>query len=219
MLLTLAEADNAINGPTTKNIDYVNQVRRRAYGVDLVGRNVIKLTITNGGAGSSSPYTLGSVVTISGGGAAKDAKAVITAVTSTSRISGIALIDGGAGYISNPTITISGGSGAVITPTVSIGTEHLLTVASFSGKPDFLAFIMKERSRELAGEGHHKLDMFRWGNFLTTMQAMIPIVTTYFSGVATAYRNVTARDLAFPIPISEMQLNPLMKGKQNPGWE
>lgn len=219
VLLTLAEADNAINGPTTENVDYVNQVRRRAYGVDLVGRNVIKLTITNGGVGSASPYTLGSIVTISGGGAAKDAKAVITGVTS-GRISGIALIDGGAGYISNPTVTVTGGSGAVITPTVSTGTEYLITVASFpGGTADFLAFIKKERSRELTGEGHHKLDMFRWGTFLSTMQAMIPIITTNFSAMAVAYTNVTARDVAFPIPISEMELNPLMKGKQNPGWD
>ncbi|TKB98693.1 RagB/SusD family nutrient uptake outer membrane protein [Pedobacter cryophilus] len=219
VLLTLAEADNAINGPTTENIDYVNQVRRRAYGVDLVGRNVIKLTITNGGAGTSSPYTLASVVTISGGGAAKDAKAVITAVSS-GRITGIALIDGGAGYTSNPTITIAGGgSGAVITPTVSNGTEYQLIAANYSSEDEFHKFIMKERSRELTGEGHHKLDLFRWGNFLTTMQAMIPIVTTNFSAMAVAYRNVTARDLTFPIPISEMELNPAMKGKQNPGWE
>lgn len=212
VLLTLAEADNELNGPTAENIEYVNQVRRRAYGVTLVGRNVINFTVANGGTG----YALTSTVTISGGGASRDAKAVVSAVTA-GRITALTLVDGGAGYTGNPTVTISGGTGAVITPTVSNLTDCELVPANYANKVAFREFLMKERSRELAGESHHKLDMFRWGTFLSTMQAMVPIVNTNFSTVVAAYRNATSRDTSFPIPIQEMSLNPLMK--QNPGWD
>jgi hypothetical protein len=214
VLLTLAEADNELNGPTAENIEYVNLVRRRAYGVTLVGRNIKTLRVTTGGTG----YTLNSVVTFSGGGATRDAKAVISAVSS-GRITAITIVDGGANYTTNPTITITGGTGAVIASTISNISDPELLPADYSSKDVFRSFIMKERSRELTGEGHHKLDLYRWGTFLSTMQAMIPIVTTNFSTVAVAYRNVTARDVAFPIPIQEMSLNPAMAGKQNPGWE
>jgi hypothetical protein len=115
VLLTLAEADNELNGPTAENIEYVNQVRRRAYGVSFVGRNINNLTITSGG---TSGYSLPSVVTIAGGGATKDAEAAVS-VVSSGKITGITLIDGGAGYTSAPTVTISGGTGAVITAAVS----------------------------------------------------------------------------------------------------
>ncbi len=213
VLLTLAEADNEINGPTGENIEYVNQVRRRGYGTTLVGRNINNLTITNGG---TSGYTLASVVTISGGGASKDAKAVISKITS-GKITGITIIDGGANYTSAPTITISGGTGAVITPTISNLADCELLLATYSGKPLlFKDLIMKERSRELAGESHHKLDLFRWGTFRSTMTAMIPIIQTNFAAIVGAYSNATDRDLTFPIPIQEMSLNPLMV--QNTGW-
>ena len=212
VLLTLAEADNELNGPTAENIEWVNKVRRRAYGVSLVGININNLTITNGG---TSGYALTSTVTISGGGASKDAKAVITAV-SGGKITGITLIDGGAGYTSLPTITISGGTGAVITPSLSNLIDCELVAANTSSKDVFRSFLVSERSRELTGEGHHKLDLFRWGTFLTTVKGMIPTITTNFATVLPAYVNATARDTCFPIPIQEMSLNPLMV--QNPGW-
>lgn len=211
VLLTLAEADNEINRPTAENIEYVNQVRRRAYGTTLVGRNIKTLKVTTAGTG----YTLNSVVTIAGGGATKDAKAVISAVSS-GKITAITLIDGGANYVTNPTITISGGTGAVITATISNISDSELLPTDYSSKDVFQTFIRKERSRELAGEGHHKLDLYRYGTFLTTMQDMVPIITTNFSTVVAAYKNVTPRDLAFPIPIQEMSLNPKMV--QNTGW-
>ena len=211
VLLTLAEADNELNGPTAENIEYVNQVRRRAYGVAFVGRNINNFVITGGGAG----YALTSVVTVSGGGATKDAKAVVSAVTA-GRITAITLVDGGAGYISAPTITISGGTGVVVTATVSNLADCELVPSNYAAKDVFRNFLMKERSRELAGESHHKLDLFRWGNFLSTMQSMVPIINTNFSTVVVAYRNATVKDTSFPIPIQEMSLNSLMI--QNDGW-
>ncbi|MCX6299164.1 MAG: RagB/SusD family nutrient uptake outer membrane protein [Bacteroidetes bacterium] len=215
VLLTLAEADNQLNGPTAENIEWVNKVRRRGYGVSLVGRNINNLTVTSGG---TSGYTLGSTVTFSGGGATRDAKAAISAV-SAGKITAITLIDGGAGYTSAPTITISGGTGAVITPTISNLTDCELLLANYTTKAAFQSMMVAERSRELAGEGWHKLDLFRWHTFVSTMAAMVPIVGppgNGFAGVLPAYANATARDTCFPIPIQEMALNPLMV--QNPGW-
>ncbi len=212
VLLTVAEAQNEINGPTTESIEYVNQVRRRGYGVSLVGRNIKKLTITSGG---TSGYTIGSVVTISGGGASKDAKAAITTVSS-GKITDISIIDGGAGYTSNPIITISGGSGANITATLSSLSDCELVASNYASKDAFRTFIMQERSRELAGESHHKLDLFRWGNFVSTMKDIIPAVTIGFKTILPVYVNVTDRDVTYPIPLQEMNLNPLMT--QNTGW-
>ena len=212
VLLTLAEADNEVNGPTAENIEWVNQVRRRGYGVTLVGKNVIDLTITNGG---TADYTLASTVVFSGGGATKDAKAVVSRVT-TGKITGITIIDGGANYTSAPSITISGGTGAVITPIISNIKDCELLPANYSSKNVFRSFLMLERSRELAGESHHKLDLFRWGTMLAMKAQMLPIITTNFPTVLATYTNIGARDIFLPIPILEMSLNPLMV--QNPGW-
>lgn len=212
VLLTLAEADNELNGPTAENIEWVNQVRRRGYGVTLVGRNVINLAITNAG---TAGYTLASVVTFSGGGATKDAKAVVSRVTS-GRISGITIIDGGANYTSAPTITVSGGTGAIITPTISNISDCEILLANYNTKDLFRSFLMLERSRELAGESHHKLDLYRWGTMLTMKAQMIPIITANFATVLGTYNNITSRDLTLPIPIQEMSLNPAMV--QNVGW-
>lgn len=211
VLLTLAEAENEVDGPTIENVGYVNQVRKRGYGVDLVGRNINNLTITNGGA---SGYALNSVVTFSGGGATRDAKAAISTV-SNGKITAITLIDGGANYTSAPTITVSKGTGAVITATVSNLLDYEIKATDFD-KGSFKVFLMKERSRELAGESHRKLDLMRWRNFVPTMKAMIPNVSTT---LRTIYNNVSERDTLYPIPLNEMNLNPAMAGKQNKGWE
>jgi hypothetical protein len=217
ILLTLAEAQNELDGPTPENIGYVNEVRKRGYGVDLVGRNVKTLTITNGGTGTAV-YTLNSIVTFSGGGASKDAKAAISSLSTTGRIASITLIDGGANYTSVPTITISGGTGAIITPILSNLTDYEIKVSDFD-RTSFKTFLMTERSRELAGEAHRRLDLLRWGNFVKTMKDMIPATTIGARFLLPVYQNVTERDTLFPIPIKEINLNPAMRGKQNKGWE
>jgi hypothetical protein len=213
VLLMVAEADNEVNGPTAENIEYVNQVRRRGYGTTVVGRNVIGFTYTNTG---TSGYTTGSVVTISGGGATKDAKAVVSAVSS-GKITSLTLVDGGANYTSVPTLTISGGTGAIITPILSSLTDCELVAANYSSKTVFRNFIMAERSRELAGESHHKLDLFRWKTFLTAIATTKAAMSSIsYTTVAAAYNNASIRDTCFPVPIQEISLNPLMT--QNAGW-
>ncbi|RZL13115.1 MAG: RagB/SusD family nutrient uptake outer membrane protein, partial [Hymenobacter sp.] len=96
-------------------------------------------------------------------------------------------------------------------------------------KADFLTTLKDERARELAFEGHRKLDLLRWGTFLTVMKGMVPIITTqapnaansgigYYGRAATLvpYNNVAQRDLLWPIPSTEVSLNKSIT--QNPGW-
>ena len=96
-------------------------------------------------------------------------------------------------------------------------------------KATFFNYLKDERARELAFEGLRKLDLLRWGNFLTVMKAMVPIITTqapsaansgigYYGRAATLvpYNNVSQRDLLWPIPSTEVSLNKAIV--QNPGW-
>jgi len=104
-----------------------------------------------------------------------------------------------------------------------------LTTANTASKDAFLTFLKEERARELAFEGWRKLDLLRWGTFLTVMKGMIPIITAqapsssnaalgYYGRTATLlpYQNVSERDVLWPIPSNEMALNQAMT--QNDGW-
>jgi len=229
VLLMLAEADNEINGPTATNEGYVNLVRERAYGNVLNGRVVNNIAITTAGTG----YTTAPTITITGGGATRNATA--TATVASGKITAITIVDGGAFYTSTPTITVTGGggTGAVLTPTVSNLSDADLLAPQYSSKAVFRQTIMDERSRELGGEGHRKLDLFRWGTFLSTVANLVAVIpvqapsssssSTYgYTGRTSAlapYKNVSARDTIFPIPISELTLNPAIPfSAQNPGW-
>lgn len=233
VLLMAAEADNEVNGPTTNSINYVNLVRERAYGNALIGRNVNNVTISKAGTG----YTVAPIVTIAGGGAPKSAVAMAT-ITS-GKITAITITDPGSFYTSVPTITITiasangVGSGGTATVTISSLTDADLVASQYSSKAIFRQTIMDERSRELGSEGHRKLDLFRWGNFLSTVANLVTIIpvqapsasaaSTYgYTGRASAlqpYKNVTNRDTLFPIPVTEITLNPgIPFSAQNPGW-
>ncbi len=88
------------------------------------------------------------------------------------------------------------------------------------GKQDFLAFLQDERARELAFEGMRKHDLIRWGLYLSKMQSLIADITTNAPSAwryaANAAKNVTARNLVFPIPNTEITVNHLII--QNPNW-
>lgn len=86
----------------------------------------------------------------------------------------------------------------------------------------FLNELKRERSRELAFENLRKGDLIRWGDFITRMQACLndtyaaPIQTWMVERAMTYYSNATARDVLWPIPSSEIDVN--QKLVQNPGW-
>lgn len=108
VLLMQAEAENEVNGPTAVCLDAINQVRRRAFGVNSTKTDatvsVVKgISITAGGSGylTSVPNI---PVTISGGGGA--AATAAATVNSSKVVSGIGLLNCGTGYTSAPIVTV-----------------------------------------------------------------------------------------------------------------
>jgi hypothetical protein len=247
VLLIAAEADNEMNGPTDAAIGLINQIRERGFGKTINGQWVYSITISNGGTG----YTTAPIVTISGGGASRAATA--TATVASGKVTAITITDNGANFSSIPTVSIAppaSGTTALATAALfNYTTQCDLPAAGTWTKDVLRQEIMLERSWELGGEGHRKLDLIRWGTFLTVMQNMPTLITsgqlTYTVGslvipatiaaptasatatfgytgrtsATTPYKNVTARDVLFPIPVNEMQLNPLVpSSSQNTGW-
>lgn len=82
--------------------------------------------------------------------------------------------------------------------------EGSTPLPDFSGltQEEFREAVWEERRMELCFEGHHRWDLLRTDRFLEVMQA---------SG-----RNPEARHLLFPIPLLEIQANPLLI--QNEGY-
>jgi hypothetical protein len=86
---------------------------------------------------------------------------------------------------------------------------------------DFLDLIRNERLRELAFEGIRKHDLVRWGIYPSVMQTQ---AREYQTNMPTALKDatvaqaqrVTDRAVLFPIPNSELAVNPNIK--QNTGW-
>jgi len=88
-------------------------------------------------------------------------------------------------------------------------------------KVDFFEAIKSERLRELALEAVRKHDLVRWGIYASTMEQLVPVLqSTMPAALATAAvnqaKNVTARSVLFPIPNSEISVNPYIT--QNSGW-
>ena len=250
VLLMCAEADNEVSGPNdATNIAWINQVRQRGYGKALNGQWVYSITVSNGGTG----YTTAPTVSITGGGATRAATA--TATVSGGKVTAITITDGGANFTSVPTVSIAAPTaGTTATATAKLfdyATQCDLPAAANWTKATLRDAIRLERSLELAGEGHRRLDLLRWGTLLTVAQDMQTYInsgrpaysigpmnypatiaaptTGYGSSTTTAipgktailavFKNVTARDTLFPIPIAELQLNPAIpNSKQNPGW-
>jgi hypothetical protein len=87
-------------------------------------------------------------------------------------------------------------------------------------KGAFLEYLQDERARELAFEGMRKHDLIRWGLYLNKMQTLAAEINSTapsgFKYAGNAAKNVTARNLVFPIPNSELTVNHLII--QNPNW-
>lgn len=80
--------------------------------------------------------------------------------------------------------------------------------------------IKDERSRELGYENIRKGDLVRWGDFLSSMQAVVPDVavqsTDVLIGAYKYFNNADAKDVIWPIPYYELSVN--KKLTQNSGW-
>ena len=95
----------------------------------------------------------------------------------------------------------------------------LCDVSSIDSEDDFLEIIMAERQRELCFEGQRKLDLIRWGIYVSTMNEYGREAAAdggSFSYAGNSGKNVTERNVVFPIPNTELTVNKLMT--QNPGW-
>lgn len=215
VLLMYAEADNEVNnGPSQLAIDYVNEVRLRAWSTGI--RSV---AITDGGSG----YTAAPAVSFTGGGIGAQA----TATVSGGRVTQVTLVRDpvtdfarGKGYTSAPTVVFTGGggSGATATATIFQPEEALLSAQEVSSHADFRQVIQDERLRELAFETLRKADLIRWGIFVFEMNQIGNHISQY---VPTAYwrqryLNVWDKYLLWPIPAREMSLNNALV--QNPHW-
>jgi hypothetical protein len=214
VLLMYAEAENEINGNTTAGINAINQVRRRGYG-KLEGE-LIK-TIILGAQGTG--YTTAPTVVFTGGGGSG---ASATATVSGGKVTGITITNRGYGYTAPPTISFTGGAGSGATATVALTTitDADLTATQTATQAALRDAIRDERARELCYEATRKPDLIRWGIYVQTMQQMANDIRatapTNFKFVATIADNIQERNKLWPIPASEIALNPLLT--QNPGW-
>jgi hypothetical protein len=86
-------------------------------------------------------------------------------------------------------------------------------------KADFQLAVENERMLELCFEGTRHMDLIRWGKYVSTMNDIGNEIAT--GGGNQAYgglggKNVTVRNLLYPIPSKELSIN--QKLTQNTGW-
>ncbi len=216
LLLMRAEVENELNdGPNDIALDAINQVRRRAYGLDMPG-NAINLAITDGGTG----YTSNPTLQISGGGGNYAAAAVAT--RTNNRISALTIYNPGYGYTSAPTVTVTGGggTGAIITASLAAKpTAAQINIPAGLTKQQFLDTLVSERAKELCFEGMRRSDLIRW-NLLGTK-----IAETYAKtqAIRASYPYLSGTNFKpgkhelFPYPQNERDVNSSIT-RQNPGW-
>jgi hypothetical protein len=229
VLLMYAEADNEINGSASAQaIEYVNQVRRRGYGKYLKGTTGVSeglksITLTNGGTGYTNTVADPIRIIFSGGGGGVDAAAVVT-VGADKVITGIQLKNIGAGFSSNPDVSISGGGGTGAQAIASIFPVSVadLKPEHIASKLAFREMIQEERSRELSFEGLRRFDLIRWEKYISAMRQTgvfmelnAPADIQLFQGIP-AYFWVQEKHRLLPIPSADITLNKALE--QNPGW-
>jgi len=217
VLLMLAEAENELNGPD-KAYPYVNEVRKRAYGI-LYGNVVKHIAVTTGGAG----YTSAPSVVITGGGGSG---ATATAIVSAGVVTGIVLTNPGTlsltgpYYSTPPTVTITGGGGTGAAAVASLTdiADADLNMSQISSKESLRLAIKEERARELCFEATRRSDLIRWGNFVGDMKTYLSwaLANGASVGIVTGAQNVSNRNNLLPIPLYDMSLNKALT--QNPGY-
>ncbi|MCD2425074.1 RagB/SusD family nutrient uptake outer membrane protein [Niabella pedocola] len=216
LLLMRAEVENELNeGPNDLALDAINQVRRRAYGLDMPG-NAVTLTITDGGTG----YTANPTLQITGGGG--NYAAAVVATRTGNKITALTLSNPGYGYTSAPTVTVTGGNGtgAVITASlVPKPTTAQVYIPGGLAKQQFLDTLVSERAKELCFEGMRRSDLIRWNllgaKIADTYARTQAIRTTYPYPAYTNFK--TGKHELFPYPQNERDVNSSIT-RQNPGW-
>lgn len=87
-----------------------------------------------------------------------------------------------------------------------------------TGQAMFKQVIQDERLRELCFEGLRKMDLVRWGLYVSNIKALAAenAVKAPSTGAIQLGSNTTERNKLFPIPQYELDINPLIN--QNPGF-
>ncbi|MBZ4189891.1 RagB/SusD family nutrient uptake outer membrane protein [Niabella sp. 3A5MI-3] len=216
LLLMQAEVENELNeGPNQTALDAINQVRRRAYGLDMPG-NAVSFVLTNGGSG----YTGAPTAQVSGGGGSY--ASVSISGRSGDKISSIIVNNPGHGYTSAPTVTLTGGggTGAVVTASlVQKPTTDQVYIPGGLTKQQFLDTLISERAKELCFEGMRRADLIRW-NLLSskiqeTYKKVQAIRPAYPYPAGTNF--VAGKHELYPFPQNETDVNKNI-GRQNPGY-
>ncbi|WP_161554450.1 RagB/SusD family nutrient uptake outer membrane protein [Sinomicrobium soli] len=216
VLLMAAEAENEINGPTSKALDYINQVRRRAF---ADGKSVKDIVVTDGGSGYTNNSNISIEVQGSASYSAGQDTLSLQPVINGGAITDIRIVSRGTMYDAQPSVTITSdtGEGAQAEIVLASDSDMLVTAGS---KEEFRRIIREERSRELAFEGCRRLDLIRWGILVEHMKELAEYVEqtapNNFQHAAKAGNNVEEKHIYMPIPNWELSVNHNMT--QNPGW-
>lgn len=88
--------------------------------------------------------------------------------------------------------------------------------ASYSGD-ELYSQIKMERAKELIGEGFRLADCRRW-KMEWTRQAGLDVSAIVVSGADGVHYTSDDHRYVWPIPADEIQVNPQLKGQQNPGY-
>ncbi len=217
LLLLRAEVENELNGgPNTIALDAINQVRRRAYGLDNTGSGIV-LTIINAGTG----YTANPTLTISGGGG-DYANAVVTARNTNNTLKTIVINNVGQGYTSAPLVSVTGGGGTnavIVASLIPKPTLSQISVPNGVSQSAFLDLIIDERAKELCFEGMRRSDLIRWNKLgskiAETGTKTLAIRSNYFYPAVTNF--IPNQHELYPFPQNETDVNKSIT-RQNPGY-
>jgi hypothetical protein len=245
ILLMAAEASNEINnGPTAEAIDWVNQVRKRAYGNMSGGSRIDHIEVTNAGTGYANGQVYvrigdakssATTITTSETAAAKlyttghvrGAPTVAPATVTGGGISEIQLWDRGDSYTVTPEVAIlsanGNGSGATARAVMGKIFDHTLPASAVASKESFLQTIKDERARELCFEGWRRLDLKRWHDLVEALknvgsdgQNATGLTADVIRYISIGGTNVSDPYYFLPIPAGELSLNRYLV--QNAGW-
>jgi len=220
LLLMRAEVENELNGgPNAIAYDAINQVRRRAYGIDVQGSG-ITVNLTAPGSGYTSFTTV--KFQISGGGGS-DAAVGAVSMSATKGVATIAMMNTGTGYISVPTVNVIStdgkGSGATAVATLlPKPTTSNVDLQPGLSKDAFFKAVQQERAWELSFEGVRKTDLIRWNMLkqaIDDTNAKVKAIRSNYNYIAPTNFVANKHEL-FPIPLSEIDVNKNIG--QNPGY-
>ena len=83
---------------------------------------------------------------------------------------------------------------------------------------NLMATIKQEWTREFVGEGFRMINMKRWGDDVNFGEPQVAAMVYRNENLASLNKRITDNRAIWPIPKKEMDVNPQMKGQQNPGY-